>query len=883
MDATRAYEALALADIGQAADLMAGVYKDSDGLDGYVSLEVDPGLANDADGTIADARRLWKALDRPNIMIKVPVTDAGVIAIEELIADGININATLLFSVAAYEQSARAYQRGLHRLAAAGGDVSKVAGVASLFVSRVDSAVDKLVDARLAEADSKEQGLLNSVRGEVAIANAKIAYQRYKDLFSGDEWTTLSDNGARPQRLLWASTGVKDPSMRDVRYVEELIGPDTVNTVPPATLGAFRDHGDPRPSLEQGMDEAQQVIKTLDKLGIDLDQVTDELLVKGVEIFAVAFDKLLAAVKDALGAARETPVTEQYSLPDALQQAVDEVLADWRDNDKIRRLWARDESLWTGKDEARWLDWLAVSEEQLEHIGDLRRIGHSVEGNYFKQAVLLAMGGSSMGPEVIRRTFGHIDGFPDWQILDSTDPAQVREVADSIDFEHAGVLVSSKSGGTLEPNILKDYFFERMRQAVGDELVGKHFAAITDPGSALEHTARGDGFRELLYGIPSIGGRFSVLSNFGMAPAAAMGVDVEQLLSRASEMAEACAACVDPAENPGVKLGAVLGAAANIGRDKLTLVTSPGVSSIGAWMEQLVAESTGKDGKAIIPLDGEMLGAPARYGEDRLFVYLYLDGDEDEHQRHLVDRLEQDGQPVIRIALRDGYDLGREFFRWEMATAVACSVMGVNAFDQPDVEASKIATRRLTTAYEDSGALPAETPFFSGEGVKLYTDEANRIALTSSVGLENADATLADYIRAHLKRLEGGDYFAVLAYINRLDPGHDEQLQLLRHRIRDNYRVATCLGYGPRFLDSTGQAYKGGSNTGLLMQITCDEADDLPVPGHTYTFGVVKAAQAQGDFEVLAERERRVLRIHLGKDTVGGLATLRQAVEQAIG
>jgi transaldolase/glucose-6-phosphate isomerase len=373
------------------------------------------------------------------------------------------------------------------------------------------------------------------------------------------------------------------------------------------------------------------------------------------------------------------------------------------------------------------------------------------------------------------------------------------------------------------------------------------------------------------------------MSNFGMAPAAAMGVDVEKLLSRASEMAEACAACVDPAENPGVKLGAVLGAAANIGCDKLTLVTSPGVSSIGAWMEQLVAESTGKDGKAIIPLDGEMLGAPSRYGEDRLFVYLYLDGDEDEHQRHLVDRLEQDGQPVIRIALRDGYDLGREFFRWEMATAVACSVMGINAFDQPDVEASKIATRRLTTAYEDSGALPEETPFFIGDGVKLYTDEANRIALTNHVGLDNADATLADYMRAHLTRLEGGDYFAVLAYINRLDTGHDEQLQMLRHRIRDHYRVATCLGYGPRFLHSTGQAYKGGSNTGLFMQITCDEADDLPVPGHAYTFGVVKAAQAQGDFEVLAERERRVLRVHLGKDTVGGLATLRQAVEQALG
>lgn len=875
--AVAAYENIALADIGHAADLMYPTYQQSGALDGYVSLEVSPELANDTDNTIAEARRLWKALDRPNIMIKVPATPAGIPAIEQLISEGINLNVTLLFSVKTYAEVALAYQRGLKKLIDNGGDPASISSVASVFVSRVDVAVDRIVAERLAAStDSKEQALLNSVKGEVGIANCKIAYQRYKELFSGDDWGALADHGARRQRLLWASTGVKDPSMRDVRYIEELIGVDTVNTVPPATLDAFRDHGDPRPSLDEGLDEAQQVMKNLTKLGIDLDSVTDTLLEEGVAKFVAPFGKLLDAVQDALDDAREPKQRASYSLPDKLQHAVDEVIADWKQNDKVRRLWARDASLWTGNDEARWLDWLAITEKQLEHLGEVERLAHSAEGHWFKHAILVAMGGSSMAPEVIRKTFGTMEGFPDWQILDSTDPAQVRAVADSVDFERTGVLVSSKSGGTLEPNILKDYFLDRMRQAIGDDLAGNRFAAITDPGSALEHSARGEGFREVMYGVPGIGGRYSVLSNFGMVPAAAMGVDAVKLLERAAVMAESCTACVPIEENPGVQLGVVLGAAANSGRDKLTLVASPGIAAIGAWLEQLVAESTGKDGKAIIPVDGEMPAHPDRYGDDRLFVYLRLDTAPDENQDHLMERLQQAGQPVVTLHLDDGYDLGREFFRWEIATAVAGSIMGINAFNQPDVEASKIATRKLTSAYEESGSLPEETPFYTGDGISLYTDEANLMALNKRCG---DCANLADYLRAHLLRLDGGDYFAVLAYLNRLDPGHEEQLQFIRHRVRDHFRVATCLGYGPRFLHSTGQAYKGGSNGGVFLQITCDDAEDLAVPGHQYSFGVVKAAQARGDFDVLAERGRRVLRVHLGTDTVGGLAALLQAIE----
>jgi transaldolase/glucose-6-phosphate isomerase len=479
----------------------------------------------------------------------------------------------------------------------------------------------------------------------------------------------------------------------------------------------------------------------------------------------------------------------------------------------------------------------------------------------------------------MKMTFGKISGFPELHVLDSTDPAQVRAFENKIDLKNTLFIVSSKSGSTLEPNIFKQYFFDRVTQLVGLKEAGRRFIAITDPGSKLQQVAESDGFRHIFFGWPNIGGRYSALSDFGLVPAAIMGVDVAKFLDRTEEMVYACMPSVPVGENPGVILGTILGIAAKqFGRDKVTIITSPGIYDLGAWLEQLVAESTGKEGKGLIPIDREALAKPDVYGSDRLFVYLRLRSAPDAAQDQSVEELERAGHAVARIALDDAYDLGEEFFRWQIATAVAGSILGIHPFDQPDVEASKIATRKLTVEYERSGALPAETPIFTGEGIKLYTDEKNAAALTQMAA---GHRTLAGYLKAHLNRLGAGDYFALLAYIE-VNEAHEGILREMRHGVRDAKRVATCLEFGPRFLHSTGQAYKGGPNTGVFLQITCDDAVDLPVPGQKYTFGVVKAAQARGDFQVLVERHRRALRAHLGADVAAGLATLQRAITEAL-
>jgi transaldolase / glucose-6-phosphate isomerase len=463
-------------------------------------------------------------------------------------------------------------------------------------------------------------------------------------------------------------------------------------------------------------------------------------------------------------------------------------------------------------------------------------------------------------------------------VLDSTDPAQIKAVESSIDLAKTLFIVSSKSGGTLEPNIFKQYFFDRVTKAVGADKAGKHFIAITDPGSHMQKVAEGDAFRHIFFGLPSIGGRYSALSDFGMIPGAVQGIDIHKFLELADEMAHACASVVPADENPGVILGAILGAAQKNGRDKLTVVTSPGIGDLGAWLEQLIAESTGKEGKGIIPVDREQLASPDVYGNDRVFAYLRLAGAPDPKQDAAIDALEKAGQPVVRISVPDIYDVAQEFFRWEIATAVAGSIIGINAFNQPDVEASKIETKKLTSQYEEKGSLPPESPVLQEAGVKLFTDAKNAAALKQAVG---GDATLVGYLRAHLNRLGAGDYFAVLGYIQ-MNDAHESQLQSIRHAVRGKKRVATCLGFGPRFLHSTGQAYKGGPNSGVFLQITCDDAADVPVPGQKYTFGIVKAAQARGDFQVLADRNRRALRVHLGADVAAGLAKLQQAIQQAL-
>ncbi len=880
LDAKARYEMLAIRDIQDATDLMRPVYDSAKRKDGFVSLEVSPYLAHDTQGTIAEARRLWKSVNRENVMIKVPGTPEGLPAIEQLISEGINVNVTLLFAQEVYEKVAEAYIKGLEKLAANSGDLSRVASVASFFISRIDTLVDSIVEGKLKnEKDPAKQALLNSILGKVAIANGKLTYQRYLAIFSGPRWEALARKGAQTQRVLWASTSTKNPKYRDVLYVEELIGKDTVNTIPPATLDAFRDHGKARNSLTEYIEAAQETMNSLPKAGISMKEVTDKLTADGVKLFADAFDQLLAAVEKSSKSEITANVSKQtHTLPADLAAAVKTAVDDWRANGKVRRLWQRDATLWTGTDEAKWMGWLDVTEKQLAEQQNLRKVAEDAKAAGFSHALVLGMGGSSLCPEVLAMTFGKVAGHPQLHVLDSTDPAQIQSFEKLIDVGKTLFIVSSKSGSTLEPNIFKQYFFERAKQAIGAEKAGSHFVAITDPGSKLQAVAEADKFRQIFPGVPSIGGRYSALSNFGMVTAAVMGVDTKKFLERTEEMVQACASCVAVEENPGVVLGLILGSAAKAGRDKVTIVASPGIYDLGAWLEQLLAESTGKQGKGIIPVDREALAAPDIYGNDRVFAYLRLDSGADPQQDAKVAALEKAGHPVVRIAIGDTYDLGQEFFRWEIATAVAGSILGINPFNQPDVEASKVVTKSLTSEYEKSGSLPAEKPVLEDKGVKLFTDAKNAAELAKLAG---SDKSLVGYLKAHLGRIKPGDYFALLGYIQMNDV-HEQALQTIRHSVRDKKRVATCLGFGPRFLHSTGQAYKGGPNSGVFLQLTCDDAKDLPVPGQKYTFGVVKAAQARGDFQVLAERGRRALRVHLGADLKSGLQTLQEAVKQAL-
>ncbi len=560
-----------------------------------------------------------------------------------------------------------------------------------------------------------------------------------------------------------------------------------------------------------------------------------------------------------------------FSLPRILETELARALDDWQQHDKVSRLWKRDASLWSNTDEADWLGWLTIVEQSVAQLDEVRSSVRGLLDSGVRQVVLLGMGGSSMAPEVLRETFGQQSGFPRLLVLDSTDPAQIGTVEAALDLEHAAFIVASKSGSTLEPNILKAYFYQRMVDAVGAEQAAAHFIAITDPDSAVEQAARKDGYRHIFHGVPEIGGRFSALSNFGMVPAAVIGMDCRRFLENTQQMVSACTV-TSAADNPGVLLGCIIGVATLSGRDKLTFIASPQVASMGAWLEQLIAESTGKQGKGVLPLDGEPAGSPDVYGDDRVFVYLRHDGTADTDQDYAVEQLEQAGQPVIRIDMTDVYNVGQEMFRWEIATAVIGSLINVNPFDQPDVEASKIETRKLMGAFETDRNLPGEVPLAEDGQLTLYADARNAAELGDICG---EDASVAGYLQAHIGRIKAGDYMAFLAYLERND-SHTQLIQVMRTQLRDASKVATCLGFGPRFLHSTGQYYKGGPNNGVFLQLSCDAVHDLPVPFEHYSFGMAEAAQGRGDFEVLAERGRRALRVHLGGDIEAGLKRLAQ-------
>lgn len=572
-----------------------------------------------------------------------------------------------------------------------------------------------------------------------------------------------------------------------------------------------------------------------------------------------------------------------FRLPDIISQGVKESLADWSANQKVEKLWTGDESLWTNNKESKWLGWLSIVDQQLERADEFEHLAAKIRAQGISDVVLLGMGGSSLCPEVMKLIFGHWPGFPELHVLDSTDPAQIRSLGEKINPANTFFIVSSKSGSTLEPNILKQYFLSKVAEVVGSAEAGRRFIAITDPGSQLEKVAAEDKFRSIFYGVPSVGGRYSALSDFGLIPSTVLGLDVRLLLEEAKSMAERCR--LSDAQNPALLLGTILGVCATHGQDKVTLVTSPELEPFGAWLEQLMAESTGKNGRGLIPVDREGLqypiGGSINYSTDRVFVYIRLSSSAHGASERIDATLRQigaGGYAVVTINVTEKYEIGAEFFRWEFATAVAGAIIGINPFDQPDVEASKIATRELTDQYEKTGRLPTETPFFSDAEIDLYSDERNASELLGVLPRYGNSLSLAQFLKAHLNRLGTGDYFAILAFIE-MNDRHTEELQKIRRCVRDRKRVATCLGFGPRFLHSTGQAYKGGPNSGVFLQVTCHDAYDLSVPNQGYTFGIVKAAQARGDFTVLAERGRRALRVHL-KNVDTGLANLRKTFEQ---
>ena len=852
----RIFTRLAVEDIRSAADLFQPLYLQTNGGDGYVSLEVNPYLAKDTQGTLREARRLWEMVQRPNLMIKIPATAEGIPAIREAIADGINVNVTLIFSLQRYAEVMDAYLTGLERRLAAGQPIGMIASVASFFVSRLDVKVDDRLNQLVEQEGGNAEKALRLL-GKAAIANAKLAYAQYREIFTSPRFITLKEHGANVQRPLWASTSTKNPAYRDVMYVEELIGPETVNTVPPKTLDAFRDHGEARSTLQLGLDEAREALAALETLGISLNQVTQELEQEGVQAFSDAYTALLKTLDER----RLFALAELGPLQDAVAKNVGELEQDgfaMRVHAHDARLWAEDPE---GQAEvARRMGWLTSPEDSLALVGEIQSLASDLAGEGYTHALLLGMGGSSLAPEVIRSVMGlgSIEGKPglDLLVLDSTDPQQVLEAEQWCAGSQTIYIVASKSGGTSEVNAFLDYFWAKAEREFGEQ-AARHFIAITDPGTSLNQLATERKFRQLFLADPNVGGRYSALTAFGLVPSGLMGHDLHGMLATAGWMAAQCGLDVPEGRNPGLVLGVILGEAARAGLDKVIFLADPLWQPLGAWLEQLIAESSGKQSRGILPVDGEPHREPGWYSNDRIFIYLKAGGELADFAQALL----AEGFPVISLETPDAADLPAEFYRWEFATAVACALIGVNAFDQPDVQDNKIRTSRKMSDYLRSGSLGDEKLIWDGKGARLYGPPFPGFSEFQP---------LDESLKAFLARAEKGDFVAINAYLPR-NPQTFEQLQGLRRRIQDLTKLPTTLGFGPRFLHSTGQYHMGGKNEGLFIQVTADPRTDLDVPGRGYSFGILEHAQALGDLEALVARARKAVRVHLEDKSVDDL------------
>jgi transaldolase/glucose-6-phosphate isomerase len=872
-DASALFWDLAIQDIQSACDLFRKVYDESGGNDGFVSLEVSPLLAHDTQGTIDMAKDLWKRVNRPNLMVKIPGTNEGVPAIEECIAEGVNINVTLIFAIEMYEKTTRAFIRGLQRRIKRGQPIEKIRSVNSVFVSRIDTAVDKLLQARIDKGEKQLESLL----GKAGVANLKLTYQKYLEIFGADEWKAVAAKGGHVQRPLWASTSTKNPKYYDLMYIEPVVGRDTVNTMPPQTLDALIDHGRILPdTVLQGVDQARATLRELADANISLFDVTYQLQVEGVSSFNDSFAALLGAIvykQKQLSSGAERVSLSLGSYAQSYNSGLDELTQ----RDFLKKLWAKDASLWSTEQQhadiiKKALGWLDIPQHLLEEVANLQKFAKECAAE-FSHVVVLGMGGSSLAPDILRETFGKIDGYPQLHVLDSTDPQQVRTLEAQIDLEHTLFIVASKSGTTTEPDAFYRYFCERVSKVVGAQKSGQRFVAITDPGTELEKEAKAQVFRACFLNDPNIGGRYSALSFFGMVPAALAGYNINLLLDRGLGAMHANDKTVAVKNASGAKFGAAIGSLAREGRDKLTIVTHPSVRAFGAWAEQLIAESTGKMGRGILPVEGEPLGDPGDYGSDRVFVYVGANlpnpaNDTDAKLR----ALEGAGHPVIRLAMNDPYDIGEQFYLWEIATAAAGSLLQIDAFDQPNVQESKDNTKALLQQYASKGSFDQPSPNVTSETLDITF-------LSGSKSINATDVTTA--LGSLFTEVKPGDYVAFCPYIERSDK-HERVLNEMRLKIRDARKCATTVGFGPRFLHSTGQEHKGGPDTGVFVQIVADSTFDLPIPGMNVGFRTLIAAQALGDFQSLDKRNRRGVRVHIKGDLERGLTNLAETIDEAL-
>lgn len=882
------YEELTVTDIRGAADIFRPVYDRTGGADGFVSLEVSPFLAYDTRGSIEQARHLWSLVKRPNLMIKIPATKEGVPAIQKCLEEGININITLLFGIPRYREVAEAYLAAMEKRAAEGMSLKSISSVASFFLSRIDVLVDPQLEKIKAEGGGRAD-IAASLIGETAIASAKTAYKTYRELFESARFRRLAEKGARPQRLLWASTSTKNPVYSDVKYVEALIGPDTINTLPLETINAYRDHGQPDARIENGIDLAERKLQDLGKVGIDIDKVTQELEDEGIKKFKEPFEKLMYSISMGIEKAIKGPVDTEilrlgeemagrleagdaHAVRQPLQRTVTPRIREMTRNRFPGRLWKKDPSLWKQdpaeqKEIRSGLGWLYVAEKMEAHADAILEFAREIKRGGFKHVVHMGMGGSSLAPLVFQRTFPRGENGLPLTVLDTTDPATILKIENNVPLLDTLFITASKSGTTAEPIAFEDYFYDKLNR-IKNGRAGENFIAITDPGTPLQRAAEDRKYRRCFLNFRDIGGRYSALSCFGLVPAALIGVDIKEVLARALRMSHACGPSVPVEKNPAFMLGIALGELALRGRDKLTFFLPGTIASLAMWFEQLLAESTGKEGTGILPVAGEDPGNCAVYGEDRLFAHIGLKYDPDPVITDSLRSLESCGEPIIDIRMEDSLDIGQEFFRWELATAVAGSILGINAFDQPNVQESKDITNRLLEEAASTGSLALPGPALRSDGLSFYGDDGR-------------GTNAADYLRDFFSQRRSGDYIALQAYLTE-STEIGTALQGIRMKLRDTFTAATTLGYGPRYLHSTGQYHKGGPNNGMFIQFVADDQFEAPIPGRKYGFRTFKQAQALGDFEALRKHGCRIIKVNLGSDMIRGLEKFRAMMEEAL-